>query len=53
MIPIHIWLPEAHVEAPMVGSVILAIILLKLRTYGLVDKNCSHFFLSIYKEKKK
>jgi len=36
MIPVHIWLPEAHVEAPTAGSVILAGILLKLGTYGLI-----------------
>lgn len=36
MVPGHIWLPEAHVEAPTAGSVILAGILLKLGTYGLV-----------------
>jgi NADH-quinone oxidoreductase subunit M len=36
MVPVHIWLPEAHVEAPTAGSVILAGILLKLGTYGLV-----------------
>jgi len=36
MIPVHIWLPEAHVEAPTAGSVILAGILLKLGTYGLL-----------------
>jgi len=34
MVPVHIWLPEAHVEAPTAGSVILAGILLKLGTYG-------------------
>jgi proton-translocating NADH-quinone oxidoreductase chain M len=34
IIPAHIWLPEAHVEAPTGGSVILAGILLKLGTYG-------------------
>ena len=34
MLPVHIWLPEAHVEAPTGGSVILAGILLKLGTYG-------------------
>ena len=34
--PFHIWLPEAHVEAPTVGSVILAGVLLKLGTYGLL-----------------
>ena len=32
--PFHIWLPEAHVEAPTVGSVLLAGILLKLGVYG-------------------
>jgi NADH-quinone oxidoreductase subunit M len=35
MYPFHIWLPEAHVEAPTVGSVILAAILLKLGFYGM------------------
>lgn len=34
MIPVHIWLPEAHVEAPTAGSVILAGVLLKMGTYG-------------------
>ena len=34
--PLHIWLPEAHVEAPTLGSVILAVLLLKLGTYGLI-----------------
>jgi NADH-quinone oxidoreductase subunit M len=36
LFPLHIWLPEAHVEAPTVGSVLLAVLLLKLGTYGLV-----------------
>jgi proton-translocating NADH-quinone oxidoreductase chain M len=36
MFPFHIWLPEAHVEAPTTGSVILAGILLKMGTYGLL-----------------
>ena len=36
MFPFHIWLPEAHVEAPTVGSVLLAALLLKLGTYGLI-----------------
>nr|YP_011021742.1 NADH dehydrogenase subunit 4 [Meniocus linifolius]WQM22041.1 NADH dehydrogenase subunit 4 [Meniocus linifolius] len=34
MVPVHIWLPEAHVEAPTAGSVILAGILLKFGTHG-------------------
>ncbi len=34
MVPVHLWLPEAHVEAPTAGSVILAGVLLKLGTYG-------------------
>jgi NADH-ubiquinone oxidoreductase chain 4 len=34
MIPFHIWLPEAHVEASLAGSIILAGILLKLAGYG-------------------
>lgn len=34
IIPFHIWLPEAHVEAPTVGSIILAGILLKLGIFG-------------------
>lgn len=36
MVPFHIWLPEAHVEAPTAGSVILAGVLLKLGTYGII-----------------
>jgi len=36
MLPFHIWLPEAHVEAPTPGSVILASILLKLGTYAIL-----------------
>jgi len=34
VVPFHIWLPEAHVEAPTSGSILLAGILLKLGTYG-------------------
>jgi proton-translocating NADH-quinone oxidoreductase chain M len=36
MMPFHIWLPEAHVEAPTSGSVLLAGLLLKLGTYGIL-----------------
>jgi len=36
MVPFHIWLPEAHVEAPTACSVLLAGILLKLGTYGFI-----------------
>jgi NADH-quinone oxidoreductase subunit M len=34
MVPLHTWLPDAHVEAPTAGSVILASVLLKMGTYG-------------------
>ena len=34
--PLHSWLPDAHTEAPVVGSVLLAGVLLKMGTYGLV-----------------
>ncbi|MDP8939000.1 MAG: NADH-quinone oxidoreductase subunit M, partial [Actinomycetota bacterium] len=36
LFPVHTWLPAAHVEAPTAGSVILAGVMLKLGTYGLV-----------------
>jgi len=39
MWPFHTWLPDAHVEAPTAGSVILAGVLLKMGTYGLIRFN--------------
>jgi NADH-quinone oxidoreductase subunit M len=36
LFPLHTWLPDAHVEAPTAGSVLLASVMLKMGTYGLV-----------------
>ena len=41
--PLHTWLPDAHVEAPTGGSVILAGVLLKMGTYGLIRFNLQLF----------
>lgn len=46
MFPFHTWLPDAHVEAPTAGSVILAGILLKLGTYGFYRFNLPMFPLA-------
>ncbi len=43
MFPLHTWLPDAHVEAPTAGSVILAGILLKMGTYGFLRFNLPLF----------
>ncbi|MBM3128160.1 MAG: NADH-quinone oxidoreductase subunit M [Chloroflexi bacterium] len=43
MFPFHTWLPDAHVEAPTAGSVILAGVLLKMGTYGFVRFNLPLF----------
>ncbi len=43
LFPFHTWLPDAHTEAPTAGSVLLAGVLLKLGTYGLIRFNLSLF----------
>ncbi len=43
MFPFHTWLPDAHVEAPTAGSVILAGVLLKMGTYGFLRFNFTLF----------
>jgi NADH-quinone oxidoreductase subunit M len=43
LFPFHTWLPDAHTEAPTAGSVILAGVLLKMGTYGLMRFNFSLF----------
>jgi NADH-quinone oxidoreductase subunit M len=43
LFPLHTWLPDAHVEAPTAGSVLLAGVLLKMGTYGLLRFNVGMF----------
>ena len=43
LFPLHTWLPDAHTDAPTAGSVILAAVLLKMGTYGLMRFNFALF----------
>ncbi len=53
MFPFHTWLPDAHVEAPTAGSVILAGVLLKMGTYGFlrfalpIFPHATHYFMPL------
>jgi NADH-quinone oxidoreductase subunit M len=48
LMPFHTWLPDAHVQAPTAGSVILAGVLLKMGTYGLIRFNVELFPMAMH-----
>jgi NADH-quinone oxidoreductase subunit M len=43
LVPLHTWLPDAHTEAPTAGSLVLAAVVIKVGTYGLVRFNLGLF----------
>ena len=47
LFPLHTWLPDAHVEAPTAGSIMLAGVMLKMGTYGIL-----HFCLPLFPERR-
>ena len=47
LFPLHTWLPDAHVEAPTAGSIMLASVMLKMGTYGIL-----HFCLPLFPERR-
>ena len=51
MVPFHLWLPEAHTEAPTSGSVLLAAILLKLGIFGFLKYSINILIYDEYNRK--